>query len=76
MKNKITNVDDYLFLTLEVLSNDELKREELNSEINRAKAITDVVKTKIAKDNLLLNAIKHADEYGKDVSEVLQLGDK
>ncbi len=64
MKNKLTDLNNHLFEQLERLNDDELTGENLDKEINRPKAITNVVKTKINNGALLLNAKKHFADYG------------
>jgi hypothetical protein len=44
VKNKITDLRDHMFAQLERLSNEELTPEELQTEIERAKAISEVGK--------------------------------
>ena len=65
MKNKIIDLNDHLFEQLERLNDESLSSEELEREIQRGKAITDVAKTIIANGALALQAKKHLDEYGQ-----------
>jgi hypothetical protein len=44
MKNKMTDLRDHMFAQLERLSNEELSKEQLTNEIERAKAISDIGK--------------------------------
>lgn len=63
MSNKLTDINEYLFEQLDVLSNPDLKDEDLEKEIKRSKQITAVSKTIIDNGRLLLDAQKHADDY-------------
>jgi hypothetical protein len=56
MQNKLTDLHNHLFAELERLSDEDLAGEELQSEIARAKAITDVAGAVIANGNLVLKA--------------------
>lgn len=65
-KNKLLDLNNHLFEELERLNDEELKEEELEKEIARANAITDVAQTIINNGELILKAQKHYDEYGID----------
>ena len=56
MKNKLTDLNNHLFAQLERLSDEDLKGEELEQEINRAKAITSVSTQIIQNGALALKA--------------------
>lgn len=64
MKNRISDLNNHLFAQLERLNDEDLKGEDLEKEIQRAKGVTDVAKTIIANGSLALAAKKHMDEYG------------
>ena len=65
-QNKLTDLNNILFETLEKLNDDErvFNEDNLEQEIQRSKAITSVAKTVIDNAKLMLDATKHADEYG------------
>ena len=65
MKNKLTDLNDHLFAQLERLGDEDLTEDQLNKEIQRSKALTDVAKPIIANAQLMLDAQKHLDEYGR-----------
>lgn len=44
MKNKISDLRDHMFATLERLGNEDLSPEDLNKEISRAQAISEIGK--------------------------------
>ena len=64
MKNKLTDLNNYLFEQIERLQDDSLDPEGLEREINRSEAITKVAKTIIDNGELAFRAKKHMDEYG------------
>ena len=64
MKNTLTDLNNYLFETLERLTDDSLSEEDLQREITRTEAVTRVAETIIHNGELLLKAIKHVEEYG------------
>jgi hypothetical protein len=77
MRNKLEDLNNHLFEALERLNDDELTGEELEKEIKRAKTVSSVAHAIIANGNLVLQAQKHADEYGYDVGLMpLQIADK
>lgn len=64
MQNKLIDLNNHLFETLERLNDENLKEEEIEKEINRSKAITNVAQTIINNGELMFKAQKHYDEYG------------
>ena len=63
MKNTLTDLNNYLFETLERLTDDSLTAEEMEAELRRADAVTSVAETVIHNGELSLKAMKHAEEY-------------
>lgn len=64
MKNNLTDLNNYLFESIERLIDDELSDEELEKEIKRSEAVQKIAKTIIDNGTLALQAQKHYDEYG------------
>ena len=64
MRNTLTDLNNYLFETLERLTDDELTEEQLQKEITRSEAVTSVAETIIHNGELSLKALRHAEEYG------------
>ena len=64
MKNNLTDLNNYLFESIERLIDDELSDEELEKEIKRSEAVQKIAKTIIDNGTLALQAQKHFDEYG------------
>lgn len=62
MKNKLSNLNDHLFEQIERLNDDDLKGDDLTTEIGRAKAMCDVAGQIISAGRLVLDAVKAADE--------------
>lgn len=58
MKNKLTDLNDYLFAQLERLSDEELQGEELNLEIQRAKSIADIATNIVGVAKVQVDAMK------------------
>lgn len=62
MKNKLTDLNDHLFAQLERLSDENLTGEELQKEITRSHAVTNVAKHIVETGRLALGAMKlHAE---------------
>lgn len=76
MKNTLTDLNNYLFESLERLMDDDLSQEELEKEIHRSKAITDVAQTIIQSGELSLKATKFRTEYGKQTPLPALMGAK
>lgn len=62
MKNTLGDLNNHLFAQLERLSDEEIKGEKLNEEINRAKSITNVASKIIENGSLVLEAQKFMDD--------------
>lgn len=62
MQNKLVDLNNHLFAEIERLGEEDLKGDELEEEIKRAKSITNVAAQIVQNGNLLLNAAKFADE--------------
>lgn len=63
MKNTLTDLNNYLFESLERINDDDLTKEELQIELERSKQVVNVSKTVVENARLMLDATKHADEY-------------
>lgn len=63
-RTSLTDLNSHLFEQLERLNDEELIGEELEKEINRSKAITDVAEKIISNGSLMLKAIHEQNEYG------------
>ena len=64
MKNKLSDLNNYLFESIERIMDDDLSDEELDREIKRSEMVQKVAKTIIDNGSLALQAQKHFDEYG------------
>lgn len=72
MKTNLDALNNYLFEELERLNDDESiqTEEQLDKEIKRSKAITNVAQTIINNANLVLSAKKYCDEKGADNKDI------
>lgn len=73
MKNTLTDLNNYLFETLERLTDDGLSEDQLQKEIVRSNAVTSVAETIIHNGELSLKAMKHVEEYGLDIDKSKKL---
>lgn len=64
MKNTLGDLNNHLFAQLERLGEEELRGENLQDEIHRTKAITDVATKIIDNAALVLKAQEMANEFG------------
>lgn len=64
MKNTLTDLNNYLFESIERLQDDNLSSDELEKEIKRSEAVQKIAKAIIDNGSLALQAQKHFDEYG------------
>ena len=76
MRNRLSDLNNYLFEELERLNDDEELEDEnkLKRELDRSKAITNVSQQIISNANVILKAKIHCDQFGDDLGEFLQLG--
>ncbi|MPM21479.1 hypothetical protein SDC9_67923 [bioreactor metagenome] len=63
MKNKLSDLNNHLFLQLERLGDEDLTGEQLSEEITRAKAVTGLASQIIANGTLVLKAVQMTQEY-------------
>ena len=63
MKNSLTDLNNHLFAELERLGDESLSDESLQTEIDRAKAITDIAQQVISNGSLVLKAEELKLEY-------------
>lgn len=64
MKNKLTDLNNHLFAQIERLGDEDLKGENLNEEVSRAKAITEISSQIISNATLVLKAQMANNEMG------------
>lgn len=76
MKNTLTDLNNYLFETLERLMDDDQTQEELDREIHRSKAVTDVAQAIIHSGELSLKANRLKAEYGRETPLPALMGAK
>lgn len=76
MKNRLSDLNNYLFEELERLNDDEALNtdEYLEKELKRSKAITNVASQIIQNANVVLKAKIHCDQFGDNLGEFLKLG--
>jgi len=63
MKNTLGDLNNHLFAQLERLGDEDIKGEELQEEITRAKAISDIATQIISNGSLVLKAETFMQEY-------------
>lgn len=71
MRNKLTDLNNYLFEQIERINDDELTPEELEKEMTRAEAVSKIATVIVQNGKLQLDAIKLAAEYGLDGGDVV-----
>lgn len=67
MKNKLSDLNDYLFEQIEKLNDDDLSGEQLQLVIAKANKIADISKVIIQNQTLQLNALKTAYDCGVEI---------
>lgn len=66
LKNTLGDLNNHLFAQLERLGDEDLKGEELQEEMGRAKAISDVATRIIANANTVLSAKKAVNDFASE----------
>lgn len=61
-RNTLADVNDHLFMALERLNDEDVSPEELELEVQRSKAITNIANAIIQNANTVLKAYKARDE--------------
>lgn len=75
MKNKLSDLNDHLFVALERLNDEDLTLDQLDKEIDRAKAIGCVASNIIANQALILkSAMASANVLDADFKNPLMIG--
>lgn len=64
MKNNLTALNNYLFETLERLTDDSLTDEQLQREITRSQAVAHIAETAIRNGDLALRSVIAAEDCG------------
>lgn len=64
MKNTLTDLNNYLFETLERLLDDNMTEEQMQREIVRSEAVTRVAETVIHNGELALKTMQHLNDMG------------
>lgn len=64
MKNKISDLNNYLFEQIERLNDDSLTEEQLELQLKKTSAINDLAKNIIQNGQLQMSALKMGAEYG------------
>lgn len=64
MKNTLADLNNYLFESIERITDDDLSDEQLEKEIRRSDAVQKIAKTIIENGHLALSAKKHVDAQG------------
>ena len=71
MKNTLGDLNTHLFAQLERLSDEDIKGEELQEEIQRAKSVGDIASKIIANANIVLQAKRmQAYTLGREITEI------
>lgn len=75
MNNNLESLNNYLFEELERLNDDEIldKEENLDKELKRSKAITQVASQIVQNAKVVLEAKKHADQFGDKLDTFYKL---
>ena len=64
MKNKLTDLNNYLFEQIEILNDSDLKGDELESQLKKSDKITKIAQTIIKNNQVQFNAAIKAQEAG------------
>lgn len=66
MRTSITDLNNLLFEQIERITNDDLSEEELDREVKRVKAVTDIAKTIVDNNRVAVDALKYLEPVGSE----------
>ena len=69
-RNKLVDLNNHLFEQLERLNDEDLTGEELERELERTKAMTNIGRVIVDNARLALDAVKLREEFALDKEEV------
>ena len=75
-KNTLSDLNDYLFMEIEQISDDDLSDEEINRECTKARAIQGLAHAVINNARLVLDAKKLDIKEGEHVAPRILLGNE
>lgn len=64
MKNKLSDLNNYLFEQIELLTATDLSDEDMKKSIDRANAVNTIAETIVKNNELQFKALKMASDYG------------
>lgn len=67
--NSLADLDEYLFQTLDAITNEDLTDEQLQREINKAQAVTKISETAIRNGELALKTMQMMNEYNYETEK-------
>lgn len=70
MKNKLIDLNNLLFEQMERLMDEELTKEQIQTEIERTRAVSNIASTIIQNGALALKAEEMRQEYGAERAEL------
>jgi len=73
MKNKLSDLNNHLFAQLERLGEEDLTPEQIDTEVNRSKAIIGVAAQIVSAQNLNLRAVELIAEHGERFHDKLTM---
>ena len=70
MKNKLSELNDHLFMMLERLNDNAVKGDELTEELKRAKGVVAIANSIVANANVQVEAYKAVNGVGDDYCDM------
>ena len=75
-KSKLTDLNDHLFAQLERLSDEDIKGDKLNEEIERSKSVSLIARNIIDSARLALDAQRAFNDTVRELPPVLRIAEK
>jgi len=76
MKNKLTDLNNHLFVQLERLSDESIKGDNLKEEIARSRAVADMAQRITENARLQFDAVRLAVDYPTMASRIPMINEK